>query len=198
MANKIIRLTESELHRIVRETTLRILEGTQLLTEMPYERKVFLTLVDTNAKNAYIHLAKIFLYGNSTNDANKWANEIVNKFTIPFLLGKVHVSNKARTKILVQGYIENLFGENFEDYELHMENFCATAIADVEDKAKKENLPIPTHNDIKQAMECGRDVLIAYANAVSSLSNGTTQEEANRILQNVLRKKVNASFNLNI
>lgn len=189
-----IRNTNWESFWKIRETTQQMQEGAQ----MPYEQDVFFCLVDTNARNAYVHLAKIFLYGNSTNDANQWINEIVYKFTIPSLLGKVRVNNQARTKLLVRGYIENFFDKNFEDYELYMENFCAIAINEVEEKASKKQQPIPVHDDIKQSMERGKSILIAYANAVASLSNGTTQEEADRTLQKVLRKKLNAAFDLDI
>lgn len=188
MAKKRIYIKESELKYLISTSTKEILEN--ILTEMPYERVDFFIFVDTNARNAYIHLAKILLYGNNTNDLNGWINEIVNKFTIPSLLGKVYVSNKARAKVIINGYINNFFDKNFQDYTTQMENFCAVAISDVEGKAKKNGLQPPIHNEIKTAIENGKNLIVDYANTVSSLASGTTQDQANSLLQETIRNGV--------
>lgn len=196
MAKKIIRLTEEELREVVKDATVTILEERCLLTEMPYERNDFLYMVDKDARNAYIHLAKLLLYNNTTNDANKWINDIVNNFTIPMLTAKVYISQKARAKVLINGYINNFFGKDFVDYDYQMEDFCLSAIKDMEDKAKKVGNNVPPHNDIKQSLILGKSVIIAYASAVAQLTNGTTQEIANAKLQNTIRDKVSGIFNL--
>ena len=199
MAKKIIRLTEDELKEIVKGATQQVLEERSLLTEMPYERNDFVYVVDKDARNAYLHLAKLILYKNSTNDANKWINDIVNNFTIPMLTAKVFVSNKARSKVLCNGYVKNLFGGKFEDYDTQMKNFCIAAIKDMEHTAMKANLAIPIHDDIGQSMQIGKNIVITYANAVSALTYRTiTQEVANEKLQTALRDAVNKTFGLNV
>ena len=198
MAKKIIRLTENELKEIVKDATQQVLEERFLLTEMPYERNDFVYVVDKDARNAYLHLAKLILYKNSTNDANKWINDIVNNFTIPMLTAKVYVTQKARSKVLWNGYVENLFGKRFEDYDTQMKNFCTAAIKDMKYKAQKAKLTLPIHDDIEQSMQIGKNILIAYTDAISTLINGTTQEIANEKLQTALRNAVNKTFDLNI
>ena len=198
MAKKIIRLTESELKEVVKNATQQVLEERFLLTEMPYEKNDFVYVVDKDARNAYLHLAKLILYKNSTNDANKWINDIVNNFTIPMLTAKVYVTQKARSKVLWNGYVENLFGKRFEDYDTQMKNFCTAAIKDMKYKAQKAKLTLPIHDDIEQSMQIGKNILIAYTDAISTLINGTTQEIANEKLQTALRNAVNKTFDLNI
>ena len=188
MAKKRIYIKESELKSLISTATKEILGN--MLTEMPYERSDFFIFVDINPRNAYIHLAKILLYGNNTNDLNGWINEIVNKFTIPSLLGKVYVSNKARAKVIINGYINNFFDKNFQDYTTQMENFCAATINDIEGKAKKNGLQLPIHNEIKTAIENGKNLIVDYANSVSSLASGTTPAQANSLLQDTIRNGV--------
>lgn len=198
MAKKTIVLNESKLSEIVENVTRQYLEERCLLTEMPYERNDYVVVVDSNARNAYIHLAKLLLYKNTTNDANKWINDIINNFTLPMLTAKVYVSRKARSKVLLNGYIENFFGKDLEDYDYQMRNFCLSAIKDMEEKAKKNNLRIPAHDDIEQSLTAGKNVIVAYANAISELSNGVEQQVANQKLQNVLRTEINNSFDLDV
>mgnify|MGYP003557475917 FL=1 len=198
MAKKIIRLTESELKEVINNAVKQAVEEKVLLTEMPYERNDYVYTVDKNARNAYIHLAKLLLYKNSTNDANKWINDVINNFTLPMLTAKVYVSQKARAKVLCKGYVENLFGKNFEDYDYQMENFCDSAIRDMEDKARTEGLSKPLHDDINQSVALGKSIIVAYAKEIVKMSNGITQNEANSVLQNTLRKEANAVFNLGL
>jgi hypothetical protein len=198
MKKKIIRLTENELKNVLNDAVKQVLEEKPLLTEMPYERNDYVYTVDKDARNAYLHLAKLLLYKNSTNDANKWINDIINNFTLPMLTAKVYVSQKARAKVLVKGYIENLFGKDFEDYDYQMENFCNSAIRDMEDKARKEGLSIPRHDDINQSMALGKGIVVAYAHEVAKMKNGITQTEANAVLQDTLRKEANAAFGLGL
>lgn len=168
-----------------------VLKLNKMPIEMPYERSNFFIFVDVNARNAYINIAKILLYGNNTNDLNGWICEIINKFTIPSLLAKVNISNKARVKVIINGYINNFFDKNFQDYTTQMENFCATAIDDVEEKAKKKGLHPPKHNEIKTSIENGKNLIVDYARAVSILVNGTIQEKANSLLQETIRNGIN-------
>lgn len=198
MAKKIIRLTESELKEVINNAVKQAVEEKVLLTEMPYERNDYVYTVDKNARNAYIHLAKLLLYKNSTNDANKWINDVINNFTLPMLTAKVYVSQKARAKVLCKGYVENLFGKNFEDYDYQMENFCDSAIRDMENEARTEGLSKPQHDDINQSVALGKSIIVAYAKEIVKMSNGITQNEANSVLQNTLRKEANAVFNLGL
>ena len=198
MAKKIIRLTESELKEVINNAVKQAVEEKVLLTEMPYERNDYVYTVDKNARNAYIHLAKLLLYKNSTNDANKWINDVINNFTLPMLTAKVYVSQKARAKVLCKGYVENLFGKNFEDYDYQMENFCDSAIRDMENEARTEGLSKPQHDDINQSVALGKSIIVAYAKEIVKMSNGITQNEANSVLQSTLRKEANAVFNLGL
>lgn len=198
MAKKIIRLTESELKEVINNAVKQAVEEKVLLTEMPYERNDYVYTVDKNARNAYIHLAKLLLYKNSTNDANKWINDVINNFTLPMLTAKVYVSQKARAKVLCKGYVENLFGKNFEDYDYQMENFCDSAIRDMENEARTEGLSKLQHDDINQSVALGKSIIVAYAKEIVKMSNGITQNEANSVLQNTLRKEANAVFNLGL
>lgn len=198
MAKKIIRLTESELKEVINNAVKQAVEEKVLLTEMPYERNDYVYTVDKNARNAYIHLAKLLLYKNSTNAANKWINDVINNFTLPMLTAKVYVNQKARAKVLCKGYVENLFGKNFEDYDYQMENFCDSAIRDMENEARTEGLSKPQHDDINQSVALGKSIIVAYAKEIVKMSNGITQNEANSVLQNTLRKEANAVFNLGL
>lgn len=198
MAKKVIKLNESELKGIVRETVQEVLNERALLTEMPYERNDYVYAVEKDARNAYIHIAKLLLYKNTTNDANKWINDIINNFTLPMLTAKTYISTKARAKVLFKGYIENLFGVNFEDYDEQMENFCYTAIRDMEGKAQKEGLAIPRHDDIAQSIALGKNIVMAYAQTISKMVGGIKQEEANETLQNVIRTEVKKSFDIEV
>ena len=199
MAKQVIRLTESELNNIIKEATLKALQESQLLLEMPYQRNEFILFIDGNARNAYIHLAKILLYKDLTNDVNKWINDIVNNFTIPTLIAKVYVNNKARAKCIYNGYIENLFGKGFIDYEEQMGNFCFQCIKNMEGNAQKANSFIPSHDDVEQSIVQGKNLIVAYANAVVMLSdNHTPREEAHHTLQTTIRAEVNKAFGLKV
>lgn len=101
---KNIRLNKTELKVIVERVTRQVLEERGLLTEMPYERSDYVYAVDKDARNAYIHLAKLLLFKNRTNDANKWINDVINNFTLPMLTAKVYVSKRSQSKVLFKGY----------------------------------------------------------------------------------------------
>lgn len=79
-----------------------------------------------------------------------------------------------------------------------MENFCFSAIRDMESKADKDGIPCPNHDDIKQSIAAGKNIVLAYAQEIANLANGTAQEDANTKLQNVIRTEVNKAFELNV
>jgi hypothetical protein len=68
----------------------------------------------------------------------------------------------------------------------------------MEDKARKEGLSIPRHDDINQSMALGKGIVVAYAHEVAKMKNGITQTEANAVLQDTLRKEANAAFGLGL
>ena len=92
----------------------------------------------------------------------------------------------------------DMLKKRFEDYDTQMKNFCTAAIKDMKYKAQKAKLTLPIHDDIEQSMQIGKNILIAYTDAISTLINGTTQEIANEKLQTALRNAVNKTFDLNI
>ena len=72
-----------------------------LLTEMPYACGDYICVVDQHARDAYLHLAKLLLYKDTTHDADACINDIVNKFTLPVLTTKAFVSTEARARTLL-------------------------------------------------------------------------------------------------
>lgn len=196
MAKRI--LTKGNLKEMEGNPENIVLEEQTLLTEMPYERYDYFYSVDKNARNAYFHFAKLFLYKNTTNEADKWINDIINNFTLPMLTATVLVSQIARAKLLYKGYIVNLFGKDFEDYDYQMEYFCDYAIGDMEEIAKQKGLPIPCHDDIKQSMNEGKNIVMAYAKTVCNMVTGVKQQEANAILQSTIRNEINNTFGLDV
>lgn len=198
MKKKVIRLNEGELNKVIKETVQELLNERVLLTEMPYERSDYVCVIDKHARNAYTHLAKLLLYKNTTNDANGWINDIINNFTLPMLTAKVYISAKARAKVIFKGYIENLFGAEFEDYDEQMENFCYSAIRDMEGKAIKEWYLVPQHDDVKQSISLGKNIIVAYAKDIAKMANGIKQETANATLQNTIRTEVKKSFGIDV
>lgn len=186
-----------ETRKLSDEKLIRQNEGV-LLTEMPYERSDYVCVLDKHARNAYTHLAKLLLYKNTTNDANGWINDIINNFTLPMLTAKVYISAKARAKVIFKGYIENLFGAEFEDYDEQMENFCYSAIRDMEGKAVKEGYTVPQHDDIKQSISLGKNIIVTYAQSIAKMANGIKQETANATLQNTIRTEVKKAFGIDV
>lgn len=169
-----------------------------LLIEMPYERGDYICVVDQHARNAYLHLAKLLLYKNTTNDADAWINDIVNKFTLPMLTAKAFVSTEARARIIYKGYIVNFFGSQFEDYDEQMENFCHSAIRDMEAKAKKEGTIVPKHDDIKQSISSGKNIIMAYAQEIAKITNGTKHVPTNTTLQTSIRTEAKRSLDIDV
>lgn len=167
-------------------------------TEMPYERGDYICVVDQHARDAYLHLAKLLLYKDTTHNADGWINDIVNKFTLPMLTAKAFVSTEARARIIYKGYIVNFFGSQFEDYDEQMENFCHSAIWDMEAKAKKEGTIVPKHDDIEQSISSGKNIIVAYAQEIAKITNGTKQPPSNTTLQRTLRTEAKQSLNIDV
>ena len=165
---------------------------------MLYERDAFVYFVDTNARNAYMLLAKLILYKNATHEAKKWINDIVNDFTMPSLTVIVNVSSKVRSKLLWKGYIVNLFDKEFEDYDYQMGNFCWTSIIDMEEKAKASGEAIPQHDEKEQSMALGKNIVIAYARTIQTIANGVTKKDAIRILQDTIINEFKKSFEMDV
>ena len=199
---KNITIAENELKRIVKESIIEVINeikgNDSLLLEMPYSRNDYIVVLDTNARNAYIHFGKLFLYKDSTQDANGWVDEIVNKFTVPMLRAKVYVSDKAKEKAILNGYIFNFFGENYEDYQNQMEDFCSQSVYEVEKNAKKRGLEIPKHDDMKEAIEKGKEIIMSYGNAIKDVLKYNDQEQATQKLKEIVRSNVNNAFGLSV
>lgn len=195
---RIVKLTENDLERMVLETLNSLSEEKELLLEMPYQRSDYLVVVDSNARNAYIHFGKLFLYKDSTRNASNWVNEIVHNFTVPMLTAKVYVNNKAKAKVLVNGFINNFFGKNFSDYEEQMCNFCVQSIRDIENGAKKSGMLIPQYDDIDESIIKGKPIVVAFGNAVRQLSENCTDADAVQLLESTIRNEFNKAFDMNI
>lgn len=195
---KIITLEKDDIKNIVTETLKEIKEQNSLLLEMPYSRNDYIVIVDANARNAYIHFGKLFLYKNTTQNANSWINEIVNKFTVPMLTAKVHVGDNAKAKVLINGYIVNFFGENYEDYMEQMEDFCSQSIYEMESHAQINGMAIPEHDEIKETIEKGEEIIIAYGNAIKDILKNGDEVEAKQTLQEIIRGEVDKVFGLGV
>ena len=196
--NKAIRLTESQLSGIIKEVTLDLLGSKVLLNEMPYKRADLLVLADAQARNAYKHIAKLLLYRNSTNDANKWANDIVNNFTLPVLKAKVDIKKDAWVKLMTQCYKTNFFGENFEDYNDAMREFCEEAIRDMEFNATKFRQKAPQHYEIDAMLIQGQGIVRNYAQTVIDVVRGKNKQDPHTVLQMSLRESLNTVLGLDL
>ena len=199
-----IRLTESQLREIVKESVERVLDESvvqtlnsieyetnkilqskygRLLLEEPYSPTPYTIVLDTQARITYIHLAKIFLFGNSTNDANTWLTQALNGHTIPYITSKVTTGDKTKMKKIKEGFIVNFFGKNFEDYETQMRNFCSEAETEVQEGSQKMfHRDAPPHRSIDEAVAIGKNVVIAFATKVCELAKSTNEEEVKSVL----------------
>lgn len=185
MGKKIIRLKESDLAKMVTESVNRYLrlEQKSLLMEMAYSPSDFLVISDTQARLAYIHLAKLLLFGNSTNNANDWLTQAINSHTIPYIAAKVTTGNHTKRNILAKSYWTNLFGDNFEDYEQQMRNFCAEAESEVQEGSQKMyHKDAPPHRTIEEAVSIGKSIIMSFAKKVVELSNTNDSNSIKMVL----------------
>lgn len=191
---KRILITEKQLHYILGSTDDR-----ELLMEMPYSPKDFMGNTDVHARIVYEHFAKLLLFGDSTNNASDWTNQILNKHTIPILISKVTGRPRVKTNLIIKGFKTNFFGEKFEDYEEQMANFCAAAEKEVKEGAMRlYNLTITPIRTTTEAVEFGRNIIEGFCDKVVELTNYTDFNEVYDILQPYVRNLLNANLGLNI
>ena len=191
MAKEVIRLTEAELSNMIVESVERVLQSKGMLNEEPYSPNPYFVLLDTHARIAYIHLAKIFLFGNSTNDANIWLTHALNAHTIPFITSTVTTGNKTKKKTIKEVFITNFFGENFEKYEEQMRNFCEEAETEVQEGCQeKYHQDAPPHRTIENAMAIGKEIVIAFANKVLEIYKCTDIDTAKSILIPFMQEQI--------
>lgn len=184
MAKSVV-LKESELCSLITKSVNKVLQtrNNGLLMEEPYSPEPYYILLDTHARIAYVHLAKIFLFGNTTNDANTWLTQALNGHTIPYITSKVTTGNKTKLEKVKEGFIINFFGKNFEDYETQMRNFCTEAETEVQEGSQKRfHRDAPPHRTIDEAVAIGKNVVIAFATKVCELAKNTNEEKVKSIL----------------
>lgn len=182
-------LTEERLREIIRE---------EILKEMPYERSDYVSDVNMHAQKAYEHFCKIFLYRNSTNDASGWADEIVNSFVIPMLTAKVYVSDKAKRKVLINGFQYNGFGSDMSDYQTRMETYSKAAISAMNDKARKCNQKEPAYYDPSESIRMGYPVVEGFCRELNDLAARSADENTARTrLQRIIRTSLSRIFGMN-
>ena len=170
---------------MVEESVNRILQmrNNGLLLEEPYSPEQYLILLDTHARITYAYLAKIILFGNSTNDANTWLIEALKGHTIPYITATVTTGNKAKLKTVKEAFIKNFFGKNFEDYETQMRNFCSEAEDEVQKGSQEKfHKDAPPHRTIDEAVAIGKKIVISFATKVCELAKRTNEEEVKSIL----------------
>ncbi len=186
-------MKESELCSMVEASVNKILQtryGSQLLEE-PYSPNPYTIVLDTHARIAYVHLAKIFLFGNSTNDANAWLTQALNGHTIPYITSKVTTGDKTKLKKVKEGFIVNFFGKDFEDYESQMRNFCTEAETEVQEGSQKQfHRDAPPHRTVDEAVAIGKNAVIAFATKVCELARSTNEEEVKSILIPYMQKLI--------
>lgn len=185
MNNNVINITENEICLMIEESVNRILQIKHggLLLEEPYSPTPYTIVLDTHARIAYVHLAKIFLFGDSTNNANTWLTQALNGHTIPYITSKLTTGDKAKLKKVKEGFIVNFFGKNFEDYETQMRNFCLEAETEVQEGSQKQfHRDAPPHRTIDEAVAIGKNVIMAFATKVCELAKSTNEEEVKSVL----------------
>lgn len=191
---KKILITEEQLHYILGSTSDR-----ELLMEMPYSPKDFMGNTDVHARLVYELFDKILLFGDSTNNASDWTNQILNRHTIPILTSKVTGKPRVKTNLIIKGFKTNFFGDNFEDYEEQMSNFCAAAEIEVKEGAMRlYNSTITPIRTTKESVELGRNIIEGFCNKISELTNYTDFNEVYDILQPYVRNLPNTNLELNI
>ena len=190
---EVIRINEIDLCEMVTESVKRVLQSQSLLTEEPYSPKPYFILLDTLARIAYFHLAKIFLFGNSTSDANIWLTQAINGHTIPYITATVTTGNKTKKKTIKDAFITNFFGNNFEDYEHQMRNFCIEAEDEVQTGSQEKfHKDAPSHRTIDDAVAIGKSVVFAFATKVVEMSNSTNEDEVKSVLVPYMEEQISS------
>ena len=165
---KKIVINEYQLNKMLLDMERNYTSGKYFINEMPYTPKDFLILADTSARKAYIHLAKIFLFGDSTRNAKDWLSQVINNFTIPMITSSVSKSVKLTKKGVKKAYLTNFFDDDFSEYEAQMEIFCKSAIDDVQNGSQRlYKKDAPPHLDIKDAITRSKPIITSYCNLVT-------------------------------
>lgn len=150
---------------------------------MPYTKKDFTLIANKNAIYAYKRLAEIILYHKDydKDKMNDILDELLNKYTLPIVGAMVYTTRRNKKEIIYDAYIGNLFGENFEDYEYQMRNFCEDALLN--------EMP---EEEIREKIKNGKDLIISYAKTVRAqlIPEEYDKEEAYALLKGRLDMEV--------
>lgn len=167
-----------------------IIEGKELLMEMPYSPSDFLIIVDSYARLYYTHLGKLLLFGDSTNNGSDWLNQIINRHITPLLTSKVTNGKSGLQKAIFKGFRTNFFSDDYSDFDTKMREFCSDASEEVTEGAlKMYNKRIVPLRDINNALSIGKAIVIEFNNTIFQIcGNITDKDEIKSILKDKLQE----------
>ena len=171
--------------------------GKSLLTEMPYSPKDYSTDCAVHAIMVYIHLGKLFLFGDTTNNGEDWVKQILNHHLIPMVTASYTSSIRSKTKMFHNGFVVKYFGMDYTDFETTMANFCDSAIDEVKSRAKrlynKEAIPL---RSIEEAVTIGMDIVKGLMELSESLLSNLNANEVRGTLKPFLMKQLKDKFGI--
>lgn len=183
--------------RIIRDSLREFMENKELLNEMAYSPKDYCSQCGVQADIVYLHLGKLFLYGDSTRNAEDWVNQIIDRHIVNMVCAKYTSSLRSKTSMFYKGYIEYNFGKEFTDYKDRMTDFCKIAKAEVRDGCMRlYNKDIKPLVEIDDAVEKGKDVVMALILKAISLLPNNNVEEVRQILKNTLKEELQKHFGI--
>lgn len=191
------KMMNKQIDTIIRENLREFLHSKELLVEMPYSPKEYSIQCGVQGDIVYLHLAKLFLFGNLTRNADDWVNQIVDRHLVNMVHANYGSSLRSQTTMFYKGYVEFIFGKNFVDYENKMRDFCQIAIIEVQEKSLKlYNQEIKPLFKIEDAVNKGKNVVITLIEKASSLLSNNSIEEVRQTLKQTLKEKLQEYFDI--
>ena len=102
---EIVFYMDNRLYYIIEETVRKALLEKGLLLEMAFSPKEYASQCGVESYIIYLHFGKLFLFGNSTRNAEDWVNQIIDKHLIPIITAKYTGGIRSKSKMFNNGFV---------------------------------------------------------------------------------------------
>lgn len=188
---------DNRLYYIIEETVRKALLEKGMLLEMAFSPKEYASQCGVESYIIYFHLGKLFLFGNSTRNAEDWVNQIIDKHLIPIVTAKYTGGIRSKSKMFNNGFVKYYFGENYVDYEEKMTEICKSAVTEVKEGSMRlYNKEIEPIIEIEEAVNIGKNVIIEFVNKAISQLGVMEHENVRSVLKPFLKSLLTTYFGI--
>ena len=191
---------DNRLYYIIEEKVRDVLVEKGLLTEMAFSPKEYASQCGVESYIIYLHLGKLFLFGNTTRNAEDWVNQIIDKHLIPIVTAKYTGGLRSKIKMFNNGFIKYYFGDNYADYNEKMTEICKSAITEVkEGSIRLYHKNIEPIIEIEDAVSKGKNIIVELVDKATSqlgiLEHEAVRNELKPFLKSLLTSNFGITFN---